>query len=227
MAHYPSFNSSTRIALTICVAAILHCREVDLILDRSVYEPHRSPTLTGWGENVPHRLKDGERLRYQGTYAVAPYGQVGLVRQFDRRQGWSHAILSAAIPVREGALVAVTGRIVTVERTITGTGRTIRIHQLEPTEVEVICETGPAQVRARRVYTRIRSRLQNHISLPGSKLVLAEEPLWRVDWLKGEKAIVVAAYSFDLMYAAETQFLFSLEDQRLERIYFMEWFKGE
>jgi len=32
---------------------------------------------------------------------------------------------------------------------------------------------------------------------------------------------------FDLMYAAEAQFVFSLPDERLQRVYFTEWFKGE
>jgi hypothetical protein len=206
---------------------VVACHDVDLIIDRSAFEPHRPPALAGWGENVPDRLKNGETLQYRGIYAEEPHGRIGLIRQFDRRQGWSHAVLSDLLPVTEGTLVSVSGRVVTVERTITGTGRIHRSHRLEPDDVEVIMETGPAQEQARRIYARIRPRLQDQISLPGSKLVLAAEPLWRVDWLKGEKALVVVAYNFDLMYAAETQFLFSLEGQRLEKIYFMEWFKGE
>jgi hypothetical protein len=129
--------------------------------------------------------------------------------------------------VPEGALVAVRGRIVTMEQTITGTGRIHRTQRLRPDDTEVICDTGPVRERSRHIYARIRSRLQKHISLPGSRLELSDEPRWRVDWIKGEKSIVVTAHNFDLMYAAETQFVFSLDEQGLEKIYFMEWFKGE
>ena len=223
----PSISRAGVLIISAICAAALRCHGVDLLLDRSVFEPHRSPTMTGWGENVADHPQEGEKLQYRGIYTVGPYGRTGLIRQFNRRQGWSHAIVSNILPVTEGALVSITGRVVTVERTITGTGRIHRTRRLEPDDIEMVCDTGPAQEQARRIYTRIRLKLQDHISLPGSKLVLAAEPRWRVDWLKGEKAFVVTAYSFDLMYAAETQFLFSLDDQRLERIYFMEWFKGE
>ena len=226
MLHRLFLSAGLFVAATICVAAP-GCHDIDLILDRSVYEPHRSPTLTGWGDNVPDRLKEGDTLHYQGIYAVEPYGQIGLLRRFDRRQGWSHVALSDTIRANEGTLVAVSGRVVTVERTITGTGRVHRSLRLKPDAIEVICETGSAQEQARRTYRRFRPHLQDQISLPGSKLVLSEEPRWRVDWIRGERTIAVVAHSFDLMYAAETQFLFSLEDQRLQRVYFMEWFKGE
>jgi len=212
--------------MMLCAAA-LWCHDIDLVLDRSAYEPHRSPTLTGWGENVPDRLQEGERFQYQGIYAVEPRGRIGLVRRFDRRQGWSHAILSEALPVQEGALIAVSGRVVMVEQPITGTGRVHRSRRLKPDDIEVLFDTAPAREQARRIYARIRPQLQDRIALPGSRLVLAEEPRWRVDWLAGEATFVVVAHSFDLMYAAETQFLFSLEDEQLQRIYFMEWFKGE
>ena len=215
------------VILVMICAAVTGCREIDIVYDRSVFEPHRPPAMTGWGDNLASGLTPGDRLAYQGVYVDEPLGQTGLVCRFDRRQGWSHVILSGAIAVREGALVAVSGRIVTVERAITGTGRIHRTHRLKPDDIEVICDTGPARERARRIYARIRPRLQEHISMPGSRLVLAEEPRWRVDWLKGERSLVVTAHNFDMMYAAETQFLFSLDDQRLERIYFMEWFKGE
>lgn len=218
------------IRITIClvtICAAVGCHQIDLVLDRSAFEPHRSPTMTGWGQNLASGARPGERLSYQGIYTIEPYGRIGMVRRFDRREGWSHVVLSDTIPVDEGALIFTSGRVITVERTITGTGRIHRSNRLMPDQIEVIHDTGPARERARRLYARIRSRLQDHISLPGSRLVLAEEPLWRVDWLKGERSLTVTAHNSDLMYAAETQFLFSLEDERLQKIYFMEWFKGE
>lgn len=226
MLHRLFLSAGLFVAATICVA-ITGCHDIDLIIDRSVYEPHRSPTLTGWGQNLAAAADPGERLTYRGIYTVGSSSRIGMLRRFDRRQGWTHVVLSEALPVDQGTLIAVSGRVVTVERAITGTGRIHRGRRLTPDEIEVLCGTGPARELARRTYARIRLKLQEHISLPGSKLLLAEEPRWRVDWLRGERSFVVVAHNFDLMYAAEAQFLFSLEDQRLQKVFFMEWFKGE
>jgi hypothetical protein len=214
------------IALTIC-AVSLQCRGYDLIIDQSAYRPHRTPTMSSWGQNVPYYMKEGDPLEYRGTYAVDPYSKMGLVRRFDRREGWSYVILSDPLPLEEGTMVSVAGRIVTVERPITGTGRTSRSKLLMAEDYQILHDTGPMLKKARDEYARIRGKLQDNISLPGSKLVLSEQPQWRVDWLKGEDALVVAAHCFDLMYAAEVQFLFSLKDERLQKVYFIEWFKGE
>jgi hypothetical protein len=216
----------TLFALMICFTA-LRCHNIDVIIGRSAFEPHRPPAMSGWDRDPAAELKPGDRLTFQGIYTVPAHGQIGQLRQFDRRQGWSQVNLSDLIPVENGALVAVTGQIVTVERPLTGIARVHRTLCLKPSDVQVISDTGPAQERARCAYARIRPRLQDQISLPGSKLVLAEQPRWQVDWLKGEQALIVSARSFDLMYAAEAQFLFSLEDEQLQKIYFIEWFKGE
>jgi hypothetical protein len=218
---------SINLALLSTCLIFTACHHYDLVIGRSVYEPHRSPSLTGWGRNVPNDMKEGERLTFRGIYVPDRHSQTGLIRRFDRVQGWSYVILAETMPAEEGALVAVDGRIITVERPFTGLKRTSRSNRLQVEEYEVLCDTGPMRQEARREYARIRDRLQEEIALPGSKLRLLEDPQWRMDCLAGEEAAVAAAHSYDLMYAAEVQFLFSLRDNRLQAVYFIEWFKGE
>jgi hypothetical protein len=206
---------------------IIGCRDYELVIDKTPYQPHRIPTMSSWGRNVPYYMKEGDALEYQGTYAVDTYSKMGLVRRFDRREGWSYAILSDPLPVEEGTLVAVRGRIVTVERPITGTGRINRSNQLNVEDYEILHHTARIREQARSEYARIREQLQANISLPGSKLILSAEPQWRMDWIPDQDAIVAAAHSYDLMYAAEVQFFFSLADEKLKKVYFQEWFKGE
>jgi hypothetical protein len=212
--------------LATCLIAT-SCREYDIVIGRSCYQPHLPAAMFGWGRDVPYYMKEGDDLHYQGIYSVEPHGQAGLVRRFDRRDGWSYAILEEPLPVDEGTLVDVRGQVITVEQPITGTARIIRSHRLKVEDYEILCDTAPPREHARREYAAIRDRLQRQISLPGSKLRLKEEPQWRVDWLSGEDAIVVAAYSYDLMYAAEAEFLFGQTDGKLQALYFLEWFKGE
>ena len=114
-----------------------------------------------------------------------------------------------------------------LEQPIRGTSRVNKVKQLKVEDHQVLYDTRPLQERAQREYRKIREKLQNQISLPGSKLKLQEDPDWRVDWLRGEAAIVAAAHFYDLMYAAEAQFLFTMDEQKLLAVYFHEWFKGE
>jgi hypothetical protein len=203
------------------------CRDYDLILGRSVYEPHRPPSMYRWGKSVAYYLEEGQELTYQGAYAVDPYLETGLVRRFDRREGWSYVTIEGTLPVDEGTLVEVRGTVITLEIPITGTGRTSRTNRLHIDDHLILLDTASLRERARREYARIRGDLQEKIALPGSKLILAADPQWRVDWIRGEDAVVVAAHSFDLMYAAEAEFLFSQTEGALQTVYFQEWFKGE
>jgi hypothetical protein len=199
----------------------------ELLVDDSVYSPRMPPAMAGWGENVPYYREEGEKLYFQGTYALEPYGRIGMVRQFDRRKGWSYVTLAEPLPVEGGTLVEVRGTVMIQEQPIRGTGRINRVKQLHVEDHQVLYDARPLLKKARREYGQIREGLQKEISLPGSKLKLSENPDWRVDWLRGERLMVVVAHFYDLMYAAEAQFLFSMEDQDLKTVYFHEWFKGE
>jgi hypothetical protein len=199
----------------------------NLVIGKSCYAPRMPSPMAGWGENVPYHMEQGERLKYQGSYAEDPYGRVGMVRQFDRRTGWSYTTLDKPLPVDQGTLVEVQGTIAARERQSNGVGRNILVNRLKVEKHRIICETHSLQEQARNEYHSIRGKLQEKISLPGSRLRLSDDPDWRVDWLMGEDTIVVAAHVYDLMYAAEVQFLFYQEDQKLQAVYFYEWFKGE
>jgi hypothetical protein len=199
----------------------------ELLVDDSIYSPRRSPTMAGWGENISRQRDAGTSLSYRGIYSQEPYGRIGMVRQFDRRKGWSYAILADPLPVEEGALVEVRGTVIIQEQPIRGTSRVNKVKQFKVKDHQVLYDTHPLQERAKLEYRKIREKLQNQISLPGSKLKLREDPDWRVDWLRGEASIVAAAHFYDLMYAAEAQFLFTMDEQKLVAVYFHEWFKGE
>ncbi len=198
-----------------------------LVIGESCYAPRMPPAMSGWGENIAYHMEPGEQLKYQGSYAKEPSAQEGMVRQFDRRKGWSYVTLDEPLPLEPGTLVEVQGTIVPSMGQFQGATRGAIGNRLQVDKHRVICDTRPLQKQAQKEYHRIRQELQEKISLPGSRLQLLEDPAWRVDWLLGEKIIVLAAHSYDLMYAAEAQFLFNKEDQKLQAVYFYDWFKGE
>ena len=193
----------------------------------SVYSPRRPPATAGWVKDVSDDMEAGAMLNYRGIYTKEPHSRVVMVRHFDRHQGWSYAVLADTLPVEPGALVEVRGTVIIHQQPIRGTSRINKVNQLKVEDHQILYDTRPLQERARREYRKIREKLQKQISLPGSRLKLREDPDWRVDWLEGEAAVVVAAHVYDLMYAAEAQFLFTMAEQKLEAVYFHEWFKGE
>ena len=215
------------LALLAVLPSCLGVGGYDLVVGEGCYAPHHPPAMAGWGGNLPYYMETGEDLEYQGTYAVEPNGQAGLVRQFDRQRGWSYVTLGGVLPVDEGTLLEIQGRVVSHQVAGRSAGSVRTVKQVQADSHRVICNTGPFQERAGREYRMIRGKLQDAISLPGSKLQLGAEPEWRVDWLRGEETIVVAGHFYDLMYAAEVQFLFTIKDQKLKTVYFQEWFKGE
>lgn len=198
-----------------------------LNLDDTYFTPHRSPTMSGWGENISRQAEEGTDLQFQGIYAQEPHGRIGLVRQFDRRRGFSHITLAGALPVEEGTLIQVRGTVVSQNREDIGFRTNGKVKRLRADDYQILYDTKPFRDTAQREYRKIRGKLQKQIALPGSRLQLSPEPNWRVDWCPGEKTFVVAAHSYDLMYAAEVQFIFNQEHEQLKSVYFQEWFKGE
>jgi hypothetical protein len=198
-----------------------------LNIDDTYFTPHRSPAMAGWGEDLSRQAEESAELQFQGIYAQEPHGRIGLVRQFDRRKGFSHVILTGALPVEEGTLVQVRGTVVSQKQEDKGFRINGKTKRLRAEDYQILYDTRPFRDQAQREYRKIRGKLQKQIALPGSRLQLSPEPGWRVDWCPSERTFVVAAHSYDLMYAAEVQFIFTKEDGRLKSVYLQEWFKGE
>jgi hypothetical protein len=198
-----------------------------LHIDDTYFSPHRSLAMVGWGQNIPNLMENNAELRYQGIYVEEPYGRVGLVRRFARRKGWSYVILTDTLSVAEDTLVEVWGTVASQKPALQVAGKRGTGKRLEVENYRVLYDTRPLRERAQREYLKIREDLQKQVSLPGSRLQLGPDPDWRADWCHEERAIIVAAHFYDLMYAAEAQFLFTMDEQKLVAVYFHEWFKGE
>ncbi|MFC1683652.1 hypothetical protein ACFL0G_05560 [Candidatus Zixiibacteriota bacterium] len=205
----------------------LACRDYDIIAGRSCFAPHPPPSLYGWGQNLPESMMEGRELRFQGVYAQEPYGRLGMIRRFDSQAGWSHVTLTGALETEQGSLVEVRGSVIAEKIALRGTGRTLTVNKLSVQDQQILCDTAPLHALARREYAKTRDTFQEMIASPGSRLNLAADPNWRVDWIGDQGAFVVTAHSYDLMYAAEVQFLFSENQKRIQTVYFYDWFKGE
>jgi hypothetical protein len=207
--HAFQVNNMNKPLITILLLSslTLACRDYDynIIAGQSYLAPHPPPSMAGGGRNVADDKRAGDSFQFRGTYAVEPHGKVAMLRQFDRERGGAYVTLDDLLPYPEGALVEVFGTVVTRVLPIRGTGRTIEVNELAVRDHRILCDNAPLLDLARKEYAKIREDLQEKIAAPGSKLRLAADPDWRVDWLEEEAAILVVAHSYDLMYAAEFQ----------------------
>jgi len=97
----------------------------------SVYSPRRPPATAGWVKDVSDDMEAGAMINYRGIYTKEPHSRVVMVRQFDRRKGWSYAVLADTLPVEPGVLVEVRGTVIIHQQPIRGTSRINKVNQLK------------------------------------------------------------------------------------------------
>jgi len=76
-------------------------------------------------------------------------------------------------------------------------------------------------------YQKIRENLQIKITHKGSKLQLTLVPEWNIWYKEDEQILIFAFHQYDLMYAADIEFIVDTAKERITDVFAREWFKGE
>lgn len=159
-----------------------------------------------------------------GIYDYQPIGAdtFSVIRFCDTEQRPVTVFLAEKIDAAPGALVTIHGKISMLKLGI------LRIQKvLVPEKSYLISSTEQFARNATQYYQRLRNQLQQKITLPGSKLVLPQNPEWRRYWYNKDNIIICQFMTNDLMYAATVEFLFDFANQSLKKVYALEIFKGE
>lgn len=135
--------------------------------------------------------------------------------------------LSAKLPCTDGMLVKVQGTVVQLSVTYSLIKKTLSYNHLEPIAFEIVLNTEPLIKNVSGEYGRIRRKLQQQITIEQSKLQLAEDPAWAIWYDEGEKRFIFHSHQYDLMYAADIEFIVDAQSSRIKDVYAREWFKGE
>lgn len=142
-------------------------------------------------------------------------------------EGKYYIPLSARLPCPDGALVKIKGKIIQLSITYSVIKKTLFYKHLEPTAFEVIFDAQKLVQHVTDEYQRIRLKLQQQITIDQSKLELATDPDWAIWYDEGQKIFIFHSHQYDLMYAADIEFIVDAQTKKIRDIYAREWFKGE
>ena len=135
--------------------------------------------------------------------------------------------LSKNIECPDGALVKIKGKIVQLSITYSSIKKTLSYNHLEPISFEIIADTQQLINNITAEYRRIRLKVQEQITLDQSKLQLADDPDWAIWYDRDGKIFIFHSHQYDLMYAADIEFIVNARTQKIKDVYAREWFKGE
>lgn len=135
--------------------------------------------------------------------------------------------LSTKLQCPDGMLIKIKGKVIQLSITYSMIKKTLSYHHLEPIEYKVIFNTRKLIKNVNVEYHRIRQKLQEQITIEQSKLQLAENPEWAIWYDEGQKIFIFHSHQYDLMYAADIEFIVDAQTKKIRDVYAREWFKGE
>jgi len=135
--------------------------------------------------------------------------------------------LSTKLNCPDGMLIKVKGKIVELSITYSLIKKTLSYKHLEPIAFNIILNTQPLIKNVTDEYQRIRQKLQEQITIEQSKLQLTEIPQWAIWYDDGKKIFIFHSHQYDLMYAADIEFIVDARKNKINDVYAREWFKGE
>lgn len=142
-------------------------------------------------------------------------------------QGKFYIPLSTKLQVPDGMLTKVKGKVIQLSITYSMIKRTLSYNYLEPIAFKFVYDTKKLVKDVTDEYHRIRQKLQQQITLEQSKLQLTADPAWAI-WYDGrQKMFIFHSHQYDLMYAADIEFIVDARTAKIKDVFAKEWFKGE
>jgi hypothetical protein len=135
--------------------------------------------------------------------------------------------LSTKLQCPDGMLVKIKGKVIELSITYSLIKKTLSYHHLEPIDYEIVFNTQKIINSVKDEYHRIRQKLQQQITIEQSKLQLTENPQWSIWYDEGQKIFILHSHQYDLMYAADIEFIVDTQTKKIRAVYAREWFKGE
>jgi hypothetical protein len=135
--------------------------------------------------------------------------------------------LSTKLQCPDGMLVKIKGKVIELSVTYSMIKKTLSYHHLEPIDYEIVFNTQRLIKNVTDEYHRIKQKLQEQITIEQSKLQLTENLEWSIWYDEGQKIFIFHSHQYDLMYAADIEFIVDAQTEKIRDVYAREWFKGE
>ena len=156
-------------------------------------------------------------------FAVQKYPAI---LSLDKDGQYSFSLLADSLEISRGEFVSVFG-IVADSILPVGISATKSIPMLKVNQLELIYATQNLIAAANADYIIFYNDLSSQNRQPNSKLDFPESPKWHVLVDEQRKIAILFFTASDLMYALEVNFVYSLDDATLQKVFVHEWFKGE
>lgn len=150
-----------------------------------------------------------------------------VLRTYHPKFGLTFIPISEKLNCNEGALVKITGRIKQDSIQYSYIKKMHHYNLLEPVSVNMLEDNTKTFNRVMLEYQKVREKIQWQIQLEDSKLNLSPKPAWIVWYDAAKKKYIFTSFQYDLMYAANIEFIVDSKSHQIKSVYAKQWFKGE
>lgn len=196
-----------------------------LHIGESFYPPDQQMRMSG-GSLIANAQPDS-LLEVTGVYCDANVfiDRYPVIRIYN--DGKYYIPLSTRLSCPDGMLVKIKGKVVQLSVTYSLIKKTLYYNHLEPITFEIVFNTEQIIKNVTEEYNRIRQKLQDQITIEQSKLQLSADPAWAIWFDESQKIFIFHSHQYDLMYAADIEFIVDARKKKIKDVYAREWFKGE
>ncbi len=150
-----------------------------------------------------------------------------VLRTYHPKTGLTFIPITEKLDCHEGALVKIAGRIQQDSIQYAYIKKMHHYHLLEPVSVNILEDNSKTFNRVIFEYQKIRENIQGQIQLKDSKLNLSPKPSWIIRYDSAKKNYIFTSFQYDLMYAANVEFIVDAKSLKIKSVYAKQCFKGE
>lgn len=148
-----------------------------------------------------------------------------IVRIFEN--GRYYIPLSTKLSCPDGMLIKIRGKVIRQSVRYPVAQDSLQYNYLTPLSFEILYNTRQIIKTVSAEYRRIREKLQEAITVEGSRLQLLPNPSWAIWFDSHKNQLIFHSHQYDLMYAADIEFVFDMRNRKILDVYARQRFKGE
>ena len=150
-----------------------------------------------------------------------------VVRGFEIKSGFFSIPLTESLNYQTEVLLKIKGKVTLIPQKYPMINKVTYHKHLAVISYEIINDIKNLKQVVNQEYQNIRHGLQEKITPQGSKLQLKNVPNWNIWYKENEQKFVFSFHQFDLMYAADIEFVVDAATKTITDVFAREWFKGE
>jgi len=150
-----------------------------------------------------------------------------VLRTYQPKHGLTFTPIAKKVNCKNGSLVKIKGKICTSSIQYAYIKKTYSYQLLEPSTVEIVTDTWEILHHVTREYQKIMEKLEQQIRIDDSKLKLSTTPDWFIWYEQSNNCYLFTSFQYDLMFAANVEFVVDSKSEKIKTVYAKQWFKGE